>query len=280
MTMNKTKIKLIIAGVLGIICLLTMLVTWRIRARVVGEYRQKTEQKNKGAINFKVAPSAENIFVMKKEYEWLLTREDELDKLLDKKKLPVSTLTPLQFKEELLSAQRKLKQFADIQGCKIEGTLGFSEYASGEIPDKAQVPLLSKQLEVISELVNIILKYKIGEIVAIERLPSIPAENLAVASPSRGITPRRGVPAEQSSGGMKKDLFQETVYIVDIHCTMEELIGILKDVINAPHILVVKSLKVDRLDDASISAELTVGAVEFNYGGQETVNKKDKKIGK
>lgn len=238
--MNNFRTKMIIGIVLTLFCLAMVIFTWYGRASASKEYQAIIKQRDGNVLSSKVMPIAENIFLLKKEWEWLVNAENELRILLTKKKINIQKLTPLQFKEELLDAQTKLKQLAGIQGSRIEESLGYSEYAGGEIPEAGQVNLLTKQLEIIKELINIILKYKINEITSIERIPQ-----------AFSITDNKGV------------LCQEIILKIRLQCTYEELLNILKDIINAKYVLVVRSIKMERAGENRIEVELLIGAIEL-----------------
>lgn len=235
--MNKYKIKLIIIAVLGCICLLMVLSSYHIKASAVSKYRDVIREWNSDLAKLKMAPSPENIFLVQKEYEWLIDKEKNLKQLLAKRKVEYKDLTPLQFKEELLSTQIKLKQLADIQDCKLQGDLGFPEFSAGAIPQSKDVSLLTKQLRVIDELVNLLLKCKIGKIESITRLAGV----------------------YYSEG----NLYQEITFRIGINCTLEDLLRVLQDIINLPYILVARDIKIDKVDENLISVEILVGAVEF-----------------
>lgn len=234
--MNRYKIRYIATAIAGFMCLAVILLTLRIKIAAVHGYRDIFNQWNKDLVNLKVAPTPENIFFLQREYEWIIGRESELRKLLLNKGISIQGLTPLQFKEELLNSQTKLKQFADIQGSKIQGDLGFPEYASGEIPQPGEVALLTKQLAVINELVNLLLKHKVIEVNSITRLPGVSA---------------------------KGDIYQEMAFKIELQSTLEDLLGVLQDLINAAQVLVVKDLKINKLDEGRIGVEMLIGVCEF-----------------
>lgn len=238
--MNRIRIKIFIIVFLALLCLIAILSTWYNKNTVLKEYKQAVVQKDKWDVDTNLLPTPENIFILKNEYDWLLKREAELKQILSKKRIDAVSLTPLQFKEQLLDTQNKIKQLADIQGIKIKGTFGFPEYAGGEIPDAGRVMLLTKQLEVIKESLDIILKYKVEEIASIERMPEL-----------------------YSTEDTKGVLYQEIVFRIEITGTYEQLLGILKDIINAKKILVVRNLKMDKIGENKIDAELLVSGVEF-----------------
>lgn len=227
----------ILIVMIGFLCLIAVLMTWSVKAMLEREYYRMVDKWNRGIVVLKVIPTPENVFGLQREYKWMVDKDKEIKEVLSKRRLPDINLTPLQFKEELLNSQTKLKQLADIQGSRIQDDLGFPEYIAGEIPDVDDVPLLGKQLTVINGLVNIFLKHKVSEIVSIQR--------------SLGIYQAKG------------DLYKEMVFKIELQCALEDLLGILTDIMNTPYILVVDRLGIRKIDEAKVNVEMLVGAVEF-----------------
>lgn len=230
----------IIIGIIGAISLIIALLTWHAKAGTIRSYREMLNQWKKDLANIKIAPTPENIFFLQREYEWIADKQKELIQSLLKKGIPYQGLTPLQFKEELLSTQTKLKQLADIQGCKLQEDLGFPEYTAGEIPQTGEVAHIAKQLTVINEFVSLFLKHKTSEADSITRLPDTAA-----------VADKEG------------NLYEEMTFQLVLQCTMEDLLGVLVDIINAPYVLVVRNLKINKTDESRVSVEMVVGAVEF-----------------
>ena len=216
--------------------------TWRSKSVAINEYRAIEEQREQTIQNLKVMPSPDNIFLIGKDKKWLGDKEKELGQLLRTKELPEGVLTPLQFKEHLLHVQTKLKQLADIQGCVLQEDLGFAEYTAGAIPQAEEVPLLEKQLAAINELINLSLKRRVSEIGGIRRMPYM------YAGP--------------------RDLYNEAGFTIEVKCVLEDLLGMLADMINAPYIFIVRDMDVEKLDDKKVAAQMLVGVVEFG-GGKE-----------
>lgn len=235
--MSMIKIRLIVMSIVGTLCLIMALVTMNTKVNAMREHKKIVNQWNMQLANLKVVPTPENIFLMQKEYKWLVNTEEELKQLLSKRKIQYTELTPLQFKEELLDTQVKLKQLADIQGCKLQGDLGFSEFSAGGIPEAKDVILLTKQLKVINELVNLLLKNRVAEISSITRFPEVYYN--------------------------EANLYQEVTFRVVICCTLEGLLKVLVDITNVPYVLVVRNLKIDKLDENKVNVEMLIGEVEF-----------------
>lgn len=224
--MNKDKTRFIIPGAIGAVCLVILLVILVIKTKTVRDYKILAGQWNEDLAGLKVAPTPENIFSLRREHEWIAAKEKELIQLLLKKTVPVRGLTPLQFKEELLNAQTKLRQLSAIQGSKLVEDLGFAEYTAGVIPHQDEVDSLTKQLTVINELVNLLLKYKVSEINSITRMPGM-------------------------------------IFKIEMHCSVEDLLAVMGDIVNAPYVLIVKNLKINKLDENKVTVEMLIGVCEF-----------------
>lgn len=225
-------------AVAGFICLITVGVTWHRKAKLVSGWSSifiKLEEDFDGSV---VPPTPKNIFTIQKEYKWLLSKQKEVRGLLKSKSLPVEKLTPLEFKEKLLNYDTKLKQLASIQSSQIPSDLGFPEYVGGEIPQVNEVELLDKQLIVINEIVDLMLKHRIEQIGSIERLPYI-------------------YYSEDS-------LYKEIVFRFKIKCVFENFLQVLIDLPKTSFFSVVRNVQLDKLDENTVEAELIIGIVEFN----------------
>lgn len=74
---------------------------------------------------------------------------------------------PLKFKEELYRVQARLKQDGSAIGFEFPEGLGFAKIEK-EIPSAAELPMRVKQLEIIQEIGDLMLKAKVAKITAIE----------------------------------------------------------------------------------------------------------------
>lgn len=236
--MKKNKVIHIIVSAVVLMCLVMAVTTWRKKVNAVSRYYKTKNLYEKSIVDLKFSPTSENVFALKKEREWLIEKEGELKAVLTKKKIDDQKLTPLEFKEELLNTQLKLKQLADIQGCRLQGDLGFSEYTEGNIPLPNEVSLISQQLIIVDEIVNLLLKYKVEKISNIIMMPYISYD--------------------------KDGLYQEIGIKLRVRCVFENLLNILNDIVNAPYIFVVRNVNITKIDENRVDAELVIGAVEFN----------------
>lgn len=231
-----SKTKWIIIAILISFCLIFVVLTLYKKFSIFSEYNNIADQWNRELLNLKITPTPENVFTVHGERNWIVDKEKELKLVLSNKQIKGPSQTPLQFKEELLNTQIKLKQLSDIQGCKLQEDLGFLEYTAGEIPGAGEVAKLKKQLTITNELINIFLRHKVSEICSLQRMPDI------------------------YEG--EDNLYSELVFKLQIKCTLEDLLGVLADIINSPYILVVRNIKIDKLDEARIDVVLILGAVE------------------
>lgn len=74
---------------------------------------------------------------------------------------------PLKFKEELYKVQTKLKQDGSSIGFEFPSGLGFAKYEK-EIPSASELPIRVKQLEIIQEIGDLMVKSKVPKITDIE----------------------------------------------------------------------------------------------------------------
>lgn len=240
MKTNKSKfsnVLLILLAVIGCVCIITVGVTWYRKAKLVAEWKGMFTELNRELKALELPPTTGSIFAMRREHEWLVERQKEVKELLEAKRLPINKFSPLEFKEELLNTDIKLRQLARIQGGEIPEDIGFPEYAGGEIPLASEVVLLNKQLTVINEIVGLLLKHKVENIISIERLPYV----------------------YYSEG----NLYKEITFRIQMQCVLEDLLGVLVDLPKTPFLTVVRSTKLDKVDENRVRAELLIGVVEF-----------------
>jgi len=237
MMRNKIHLKIVIMALAALFGVLVALYTWRDRMNIRVKYAVVYSRQNSANTVVNIAPTAENIFKLQEDCKWLRDKETRLLHDLKGKKIEDKGLTPLQFKEELLNVQTSLKKLSGIQGSIIQEDIGFSEFASGQIPDVNEVPLLSRQLAVINETLNIFLKHKVGTVGSIARSNKIYYD--------------------------EKEMYNEILIGYEITCTMEDLIKILNDIVNAPYIMIVRGLKISDMEGSRLNVELAVGEVEI-----------------
>lgn len=240
MRINKPKffnILLVIVAITGCVCIVTAGMTWYRKVSTNAEWKEVFTNLKRELEELKLPPTTRSIFAMRREYEWLLEQQEKIWGLLEAKRLPINKLSPLEFKEELLNTDTKLRQLARIQGSELPQDLGFPEYAGGQIPLASEVVLLNKQLAVINEIVSLLLKHKVEDIIAIERLPYI----------------------YYSEG----NLYEEIAFRIETQCILEDLLRVLADLPKTSFFTVVRSIKLDKVDENRVKAELLVGVVEF-----------------
>lgn len=227
----------IIIAIAGCICIITVGITWHGKMELISEWNRMFIDLQRKFKTLKLPPTIKNIFIIRRDYNWLVEQQKEIQGLLELQCLPIDKPTPLEFKENLLNTEIKLRQLADIQGCQIPKDLGFPEYAGGEIPLVSEVVLLNKQLVVLSEIVNLLLKHKVEMVISIERLPYI----------------------YYSEG----NLYKELAFRIEVQCVLEDLLGVLADLPKTSFLTVVRSIKLNKVDDKRVKAELLIGVVEF-----------------
>lgn len=84
-----------------------------------------------------------------------------------KPKKPKEITDPLKFKEELYKAQNKLKEDGRTINFDFPFWLGFEKFEH-DIPSAAELPIRAKQLEIIKETANLILKAGIAVVNVVE----------------------------------------------------------------------------------------------------------------
>lgn len=218
--------------------ILLAVISWRQRENSLHQRDQLLLEWQSGLVRLAYPPTTKSIFALHRSYQWLEQNYEEMRGLFRVKRLKTERLTPLQFKERLLDAQMKFKQLADIQDSKLPLDIGFSEYIGGKIPEEDTVPLLTEQLTIIQELVDLLLKNKVAEIILIERLPA-------------------------GNRGKKHNPYQELGIIIEIRCRQEQLLKVLTEMANTSFFTIVREIDIKKITENEIAAKLTIGIVNW-----------------
>lgn len=170
------KNNLILLGVLGILTGLLVylginfITTLREHTKSFNEMIKAREEYNKFIVSEKDIPSNKLI----KEYEnhgnELKILYNEMFKILTGTKKVTTSVSGLEFKEELLKFQRDFKDKAQQKGITIPADLGFKEYMSDQIPAEKSIPLLTLQLDLISTFLDILLESGIEQVESIVKM--------------------------------------------------------------------------------------------------------------
>lgn len=224
-----------IAGILGLLCVVTIAITLGQRKVIVREWASSVKELKEEIGEMKTSISSSAISKMKKEYSWLDEQGAVINELLKKKNLSSEISSPLDFKEKLLKTQLTLKQLADIQGSVIPEDIGFPVYVGGKIPEEDEVYLLSKQLYVIGELLELLLRHKVEEVVSVKCSPIKKGEGL----------------------------YEELPFEITVRCVYEDLLEILNDTANTSFLTIIRTMNINKIDENKVEALLQIGIVEF-----------------
>ena len=115
---------------------------------------------------FKHGPlSPQGVKKWKKQCEFSRNNFQRIIEIFDNPaaKMPVDLKGPLEFKEELFDQQIKITAKADRSGLKLPTNLGF-EYLRNTIPQREDIPMLTKQLAIIQRLVQLMAESRISSL--------------------------------------------------------------------------------------------------------------------
>ena len=118
------------------------------------------------------APTSEWVDYLNKKSQMLQETFDSIMVKLDKPptRMPESVKESLKFKEEIFETQKKLRDKAYAKQLELrEGaiSLGFKEYEK-KIPQEEEVPNLTKQIDIIQELIHLMCISKVETVEKIE----------------------------------------------------------------------------------------------------------------
>lgn len=147
-------------------------------------------------------------------------------------KMPV--LTPLEFKEELLRFSSEVKRTASEKGINVEPSLGFAEYMGGKIPKNDEMPLLSQQLYIVKDLIQIMFDANIRRINGMELLPV----------------------AEDAASGL---IYRSMAFRLDLSSGFASIVEMMRALYGRPEIIWINQLSLNqdqRFSDQALRAEI------------------------
>ncbi len=203
-------------------------------------------------IDRKPFPSEENIKAARLETERVL--QFKTNSLKRFPEVVVSTnMTTAQFKALLEVAVTELERVAERNGVKLPAKYGFTfaEQRKELVLDEKKLPVLAGQVLDIQTLCRIIFEARINELNTVRR-PTLMSNDMGSSFHSR-----------KSNRDDKVGLL-DTPYEISFNCFSSELAAVLSGLANAPQMLVVKSINVER--NAAPETE-TPSSTPFSTGG-------------
>ncbi len=187
-------------------------------------------------------PSRENLELLRTDKEALRRLNDQLVAAVGGSKLETTPLRPITFSQQMAQRLGRLRQQAQAAGVALPENFafGFSRYV-GTLPchsirDEAErlriMALLSKQLQVIDELSQLLIQHRVEQLRSIRRLEVEPGAVSADAF--------SGVPIKDPQG-----LYTALPFELQFACSAESLRQILNALAKARWFFTVRQLMID-----------------------------------
>ena len=190
----------------------------------------------------KDAPTFEWIGYLTKKNEALDETYSDLMKKIDNPavKMPAEVMESLKFKERIFEVQKNLRKEASAKKLEFKdeaALLGFEEYET-KIPRDEEVPNLTKQLEIVEELISLMLE---SEIETIENIKLLKLNDKIIKE--------------------KTDELKYRVFPVRLEITsgVKNLAGFLFRLSESDFIFMTEELKIDSMPDLPDSKERVKG---------------------
>ena len=176
--MNFLKKNIVFVGMLGVFILLLIGCFYMLNRKIEESksIRVELDQKTEERVALwakKPFPSEKNVELIQKNVKSIKELTDEALKILKQSSLSFESLRGTQCATELNKAARRMGERLNAGGIKIPTLykFGFDRYlvAKAKPPEEEDTPMLQKQASVIEELVNLLAKSKISELVSIRR---------------------------------------------------------------------------------------------------------------
>lgn len=169
------KNNLVLLGVLAVLASglvylgITFVSVWNTYRTSFNEMIAVREQYNQFMLRKKELPSKKLIDEYEIQAQQLEELHKDLKELLSFNMNDIAIPSALEYKQSLLARQREIKDVAEERGVYVPIDLGFREYMGDKIPPDQSIPLLARQLDIISMLVDDLLDSGVERIEAINR---------------------------------------------------------------------------------------------------------------
>ena len=131
-------------------------------------------------------PSPENVRHQTENYKDLLDSYNELNEMLRVQPIEPQLMSPADFMPLLENTLRRLRHMLTVAQISYppKYAFGFERYAEGKMPVAGEVPELVQQLTIIEELVRVLCRLGIAELIVIDRSAAEVAQSYGSADPS------------------------------------------------------------------------------------------------
>ncbi|MBN2145451.1 MAG: Amuc_1100 family pilus-like protein [Candidatus Aureabacteria bacterium] len=167
------QIKKYKVAVIPLICLLILLGECAAYFSVSGRYQTMCKQVEDALINLKTYHKDPKSIPSEKQLKEILDYRDALQKLFNQtlytyKSMVVheTPLKPLEFKEKLISLNENYGKYK----IPIQSGLSFKEYVGAILPSPSALPQLTRQLSLVTQIVDLLIENRVEAISEIKRL--------------------------------------------------------------------------------------------------------------
>ena len=201
-------------------------------------------------------PSKKNIAREKENIAQLIGHFDELNTRLSKSQvLPDEQMTPSQFMSLYFKTKEALTSSADDKNVSLqeEFAFGFGRYSKGTLPMPADVPRLTQQLKIVTDICGILYESGVASVTGIKRQEFEAPLGRRETRAGSGRARERVVSKEEHDpdAGKLKEGELYTSFHFDLQFTSKEdaLKKLLNSLANADMFIVVTSLTIDAEDE-------------------------------
>ncbi len=274
---NKNKVFLIALGALLVLALVAVIL-WRGAAggarTAAGELSGASEQYQALVRKYKGAPGQELVAQYQQKLATVKQQANAMRTAVPESPLP--SFTPASFKDELRTLRDKFQALSAATGILIPEDIGFGPYIGTEMPRQAEMPRLTSQLVLVSDVLAILFTNRVISVTTIDRNPqgaAMAAEEVYVDGEEEvfsagGPAARLGKTPEESAQKARA-IFEAVPVMFQFRITPGQLYPILAAVRNTHHFYRVSRVKStldvqamgEIKDPADIDEELSVDLV-------------------
>lgn len=204
------------------------------------QYRELMARLNALVDYGKKVPTLDNLRELQKDTVLLESHFNELEKTLGRKKERIATA--MEFKGELLRAQRAVLAKAQERGVQIPEHIGNEEFTGKKIPDESEVPKLAGEVVKIKALLDILMDDGVTVINNVARL---------------GVAQVKADPND-------KDFFYNDHKIeLRFEASQDILMQVIKHIMASKEFYVIRGIEVKYVAESKYAVRMIVSGIEY-----------------
>ncbi len=212
-----------------------------------GQWQEKISQMRALTKNGSWIPSLELLRGLEGQSQQFTEQWNDLLAGLKKSELIPFYSNALEFKGDLFKLQRNLLAHAQVLSIEIPPDIGFKQYTGKEIPPASELAMLSYELVLIREFLELLLDCPVAQVKELERGPA----------------------GQRSIGKDEAPLYHDFSFTVRFHCSTQAFQKFLRQLLAPGSFFVMENLDLRLRSANALEVTGTVRAITFSAGKAE-----------